>query len=161
MNCNCNSLTEEQEHLLSLFIQEFLPMRGNKRKHVGNEIEYITGTLNLLFSKHFGYTLQRNNILKVFSKLGYKTFTRDAVCNGENKSYKPSSEGNSVRLDSIYSQFNCGYIYVDVDAVMIGYLRKSTMTLPPNTNSALCEVVDSLNKRILKFVMMHKECIEQ
>jgi len=47
-------LNEEQQQLLDKFIESFLPKRGNKRKNSGNELDYVSNTLDKLFKREFG-----------------------------------------------------------------------------------------------------------
>lgn len=140
---------------LSQFIQTFLPKRGNERKNSGNEIEYVTKTLNRIFSKHFNAPLSREEVLGVFINLGYRIFTRNASWDADNKTYKPSKEGASVRLGDVYSTYNCGFLYIDINASDVRMLRKTSITMPPNTNPELAKQVNELKCRIQKFISTH------
>jgi hypothetical protein len=54
-----NGFTKEQINILDNFIQEFLPPRGNKRKNSGNELDYVTTTLDRVFKQNFGFNLNQ------------------------------------------------------------------------------------------------------
>jgi hypothetical protein len=46
-----NKLNKNQQVILKEFITRFLPQRGNKRKNLGNEIEYVQTALDKVFKK--------------------------------------------------------------------------------------------------------------
>ena len=145
----------EKQKLLSAFIQTFLPKRGNERKNSGNEIEYVTKTLNRIFSKHFNTPLSREEVLSVFINLGYRIFTRNASWDAEKKTFRPSKEEESVRLGDVYSTYNCGFLYIDINASDVRMLRKASITMPPNTNPELAKQVNELKCRVQKFISTH------
>lgn len=140
---------------LSQFIQTFLPKRGNERKNSGNEIEYVTKTLNRIFSKYFNAPLSREEVLGVFINLGYRIFTRNASWDAEKKTFHPSKEGESVRWGDVYSTYNCGFLYIDINACDVRMLQKTSTTMPPNTNPELARQVNELKCRIQKFISTH------
>lgn len=145
----------EKIETLSQFIQTFLPKRGNERKNSGNEIEYVTKTLNRIFSQHFNVPLSREEVLGVFINLGYRIFIRNASWDAEKKTFRPSKEEESVRLGDVYSAYNCGFLYIDINASDVRMLRKASITMPPNTNLELAKQVNDLKDRIQKFNSAH------
>lgn len=145
----------EKIETLSQFIQTFLPKRGNERKNSGNEIEYVTKTLNRIFSQHFNVPLSREEVLGVFINLGYRIFIRNASWDAEKKTFRPSKEEESVRLGDVYSEYNCGFLYIDINASDVRMLRKASITMPPNTNLELAKQVNDLKDRIQKFISVH------
>jgi hypothetical protein len=64
-------MKNNQKKLLENFIIEFLPPTENKIKRSGNELEYITRTLDKLFIQNFSFNLSKTEITESFSRLGY------------------------------------------------------------------------------------------
>jgi len=151
MKLNQDQLNENQKEILIAFIEQFLPKRGTKRKNSGNEMEYITTTLNLVFKKNFGFNLNRPNIIDAFEELNYSIFTKNGEWDSEIKTYKPSITGNSVRIGDIYSDYNAAYVYVDIEPLIVRQLMLTAKTLPVNTNQLKVNATNEMNKRIELF----------
>lgn len=52
-------LTEAQKNIVLDFIRKFLPKRGNKRKHSGNELEYVANVIDRIIKQQFCFNLTR------------------------------------------------------------------------------------------------------
>lgn len=129
-----SKLDDRQQEILREFIKTFLPRTATKRKNSGNEIDYVHSTLDRIFIQHFGFNLTADNILDAFQNLGYTLFTLNGVWDSENKIVKPSKTGDLIRHRKGYSDFNASFVYVEVKADTIRFLRKATASLPLNTN---------------------------
>lgn len=70
-------MTENQKKLLENFIVKFLPKTRNQRKYSGNELDYITRTLNKVFIQNFSFNLSKQEIVYCFFKLGYEIFDKN------------------------------------------------------------------------------------
>jgi len=127
-------LTANQENIVKAFIQKFLPKRGNKRKHSGNELEYVTGVVNRIMKQQFGFNLTRKNMIKCFEDLQYAIFTRNGDWDSENKKMIPCAKGNIVRMGDAYSDYDAMFNYVDVEALVVRELKLRTAKLPPNAS---------------------------
>ncbi len=92
---NKNKLTENQKGILRIFIEQFLPKRGTKRKNSGNEMEYIGSALNLVFKKNFGFNLNRQNIIEAFEEMEYSIFAKKSDWDPELKRTNPSFDASS------------------------------------------------------------------
>jgi hypothetical protein len=148
-------MDNNQKEILKLFIGQFLPKRGTKRKNSGNEMEYIGTALNLVFKKNFGFNLDRQSILGAFEELDYEVFTKNAEWHPEPKEYKPSLKGNSVRVGDVYSDNNAAYVYVDIEPLTIRLLMLTAKTLPVNTNQSKVDAAKEMGKRIELFKKTH------
>jgi hypothetical protein len=137
--------------MLELFIETFLPKQENKRKYSGNEIEYISNTLNRIFQKQFGFKLTTKEILGTFEKMGYNIYNKFSSLNSENKNFKPSTQGDCIRFDSPYKENNAAFIYVNVSSAFVRQLWLTTTTLPPNTNMEKLLAINALKREIEKF----------
>lgn len=151
-----NILTDNQSYILESFIKQFLPKRGNKRKHSGNELEYVSNTIDRIIKRNFGFNLKRQNVLEVFIKLGYDIFTKKGDWNCETKEYQPSKIGEYIRIEDFYSDFDAMFIYIDIDPINLRELKLSTFTMPPNAGEKKIllkqqqqERIDSFKKNIL------------
>ena len=94
-------------------------------------------------------------MLGVFINLGYRIFIRNASWDAEKKTFRPSKEEESVRLGDVYSAYNCGFLYIDINASDVRMLRKASITMPPNTNLELAKQVNDLKDRSQKFISAH------
>jgi hypothetical protein len=146
-----NELTSDQQEILESFIKQFLPKRGNKRKNSGNEIDYITTTLNKVFIKDFGFNISRKNILDTFAKLNYDIFNKNGEWKPDVKDYKPSKSGNSIRFDEGYSDYNASFIYVDISPSIFRQLMLTIFTPPPHTKKEKIIGTEEMKKQIELF----------
>jgi len=129
-----SQLDKKQKTILRDFIKTFLPQTGTKRKNSGNELDYIHTTLDRLFIQHFEFNLTREEILNAFQELDYFIFPLKGDWDADNKIIKPSNTGNLIDYGNGYSTYNASFLYIEVKAETVRYLRKATATLPPNTN---------------------------
>lgn len=142
-------LTAEQKEILTSFIVRFLPKRGNRMKHSGNELEYVTAKIDRIMKQQFGFNVSRRNVLDRFEKLQYDIFTKNGDWDSENKKMKPSAKGDMVRMDDGYA--DAMFIYIDVDALVVRELKLATFTLPPNANLQTIERKKQLDEQIAIF----------
>jgi hypothetical protein len=129
MKLNHGKLDENNKNTLRTFIKQFLPKRGTKRKNSGNEIEYIGNALNLVIKRNFGFNINRQAILEIFEELEYSIFTKFGEWNSEEKKYKPSQMGESIRFGDVYSDNSTGYIYIDIEPKIVRQLMLTVKTL--------------------------------
>jgi hypothetical protein len=155
MKLNQVQLDKNQKEILRIFIEQFLPKRGTKRKNSGNEMDYIRTTLNLVFIKNFGFNLNRRNIIEAFEEQKYTIFIKNSEWDSESKKYKPSIKGNSVRFGDVYSDYNAAYIYVDIEPLIVRQLMLTVRTLPEHTNQLKVNATNEMNKRIELFRKTH------
>lgn len=144
-----SQLTATQNDIVNSFILKFLPKRGNKRKHSGNELEYVTTAINRIMKQQFGFDVTRKNVLNCFGELQYDIFTRNGNWDSENKKVIPSKKGDLIRLDDAYT--DAMFIYIDVDALAVRELKLGTFKLPPNANAQTIEKKKQLDEQILLF----------
>lgn len=148
-------LDNRQIKILQGFIQTFLPPTNNKRKYTANELDYIHGTLDKLFIQKFGFNLTRQSIYEAFVSLGYETFTRNGEWNREIKEVIPSKKGEvNNKMVGKYFEQEAAYTYFEVSADSVRNLRKSTATLPRNTNQIKSDTIEELKANIQTFVLL-------
>ena len=147
-----NNLTKRQINILDNFIREFLPPRGNKRKNSGNEMDYVTTALDKVFKQNFGFNLDRHILLNAFEILGYDIFEKEGNIDHENKTFKPANNGNvKTKIVGVGNfKIEAPFTYIDISAVTIRYLMKTTAQLPENTNSDTFPKTKELKIKIQK-----------
>lgn len=148
-------LNKKQLDLLETFINSFLPKRGNKRKNLGNELDYVTTTLNKIFIQNFGFNLNRCQILEIFKKMGYEIFEVNSTWDAEEKVYKPSKNGNSWKIVGFSQIKESPYTYIDISSTIIRELMRTTMNLPEHTNSERVKNTEMLKQKIADFKSAH------
>lgn len=148
---NDTSLTANQETIVKTFIQKFLPKRGNRRKHSGNELEYVSGLIDRVMKQQFGFNLTRKNVLKCFEELQYNIFTKNGDWDSENKKMIPSQKGDIVRMGDAYSDYDAMFIYVDVEALLVRELKLSTSKLPPNASEETQQRKNEIDNQLALF----------
>ena len=134
-------MENNQKKLLENFIIEFLPPTGNQRKHSGNELEYITRTLDKVFIQTFGFNLSKEEIAYCFFKLGYQIFDKNGVFDSNTKKTKPT-----IINESYFLSLNC-YTYFDIRPKSMRQLMLITSKLSKITNS---EKIDETKKMKIK-----------
>lgn len=145
------SLTANQEAIVKAFIQKFLPKRGNKRKHSGNELEYVTSVLNRITKQQFGFNLTRKNVLKCFEEMQYDIFTRNGDWDSKNKKMIPSAKGDTTRMGDAYSLYDAMFIYIDVEALVVRELKLGTAKLPPNASDETRKLKHEIDSQLSLF----------
>lgn len=148
---NRNKLDASQAAILSDFITEFLPTTGTKRKYTANEIYYIHETLNRIFMQQFGFKIPFEELKKTFENLGYTIFELKGKLDNESKVLRPSKNGELNVIRSIDKAFVKGFLFIDVKADTVRYLRKTTATLQPNTNPDKFDKTKVLMEKIENF----------
>lgn len=95
-------MDKNQKILLENFIVEFLPPTGTQRKNSGNELDYITRTLDKVFIQNFGFNLSKFEITNCFSRLGYQIFDKKGIFDYETKKIKPTNTHNESNFVPLY-----------------------------------------------------------
>lgn len=146
-------LTDNQTIILKNFIQEFLPSTGQKRRYSTNELRYIHATLDRIFKVQFGFNINPEDVLNAFIEMGYHNMTLKGEWKEDLKEIIPSKSGESVS-GGIYSEYQAGFIYVDVQASTVKDLRRCTIETP---NTGLLKSATSviLKKNIGDFKAIH------
>lgn len=150
-------LEPPQKDILKKFIVSFLPKRGNKRKGLKNEIEYISTTIDRILHQHFNFHITKEHILNAFEELKYPLFLKKSRWDTDKKEYIPSNQGTYIRLDNAYKDYNAAFIYVDIEPSIVGQLRLITSGLPPQTNKERQDEKEEITKRIYLFEQTIKD----
>lgn len=143
-------LEPKQRTFLKIY-NYFLPMRGNKRKGLRNEIAYTEEALARIFNQYFGFSITREHVLDAFEELQYPIFLKKGEWNSDKKDFLPSNKGTSVRKDEGYTNYNAGFIYIDIEPTIVGQLRLVTAGLPNNTGDERLKEKAEMVKRISLF----------
>lgn len=147
-----SELTKKQLNILNKFIQIFLPTRGNQRKNSGNELDYVTATLDKLFIQNFGFNLSRHVILKAFKGLGNAIFEKEANFDYAKKKNRPADIGNlKGKTVGVGNIIEAPFTYIDISSDTIRHLMKTTAQLPENTNTQSLDKIEKLKSGIQEF----------
>ena len=84
-------MDNNQKILLENFIVQFLAPTRTQRKYSGNELDYITRTLDKVFLQNFGFNLKKEEIAYCFFKIGYQIFNKNGVFDSNTKKTKPTN----------------------------------------------------------------------
>jgi hypothetical protein len=122
-------MKNNQKKILENFIIEFLPPTQNKVKRSGNELEYITRTLDKLFIQNFSFNLSKTEITESFSRLGYQIFDKIGIVDYEKKRIKPAF------IDVSNTSLPIQYIYFEISPKTMRQLMLTTSKLLQITNS--------------------------
>ncbi|MCH7410190.1 hypothetical protein MM239_12350 [Belliella sp. DSM 111904] len=143
-----SKLKDTEYQILKSFIEHFLPIRGNERKNSGNEIDYISSTLELVFKKYFDFNVNDVDVLEIFEDLNYKIFTKNGKWDSENKLIKPTSGQNLIKQSKkAYQNYDVAYIYIDIEPKTVRTLKLTVKELPENTSpSKANDVIEMTNK---------------
>lgn len=145
------TLNEQQSIILDSFITHFLPKRGNKRKHSGNELEYVTKTIDRIIKQNFGFNLTYSNVLNAFVKLDYSIFHKNGEWDSDTKQYKPSVTGDTTRGDDTYLNSQTMFIYIDIDPKILRELKVATLGMSPNAGESKIALKQRQQERINSF----------
>lgn len=143
-------MKNNQKKLFENFIIEFLPPTGSKRKYSGNELDYITRTLDKLFSQNFSFNLSKTEITECFSRLGYQIFDKIGIIDYENKKIKPAFINDSNKSLPIK------FIYFEISPKTMRQLMLATRKLSEITNS---EKIDKNEKMKIKIEIFKNKII--
>ncbi len=147
-----NKLNPEQWSILKQFIQKFLPQRGNKRKNSGNELDYVSITLNRVFIQHFGFNLERYEVIDAFEELGYQTFEREEEIDYDAKTSRPVINGtNKIKKIGVGNRLEAPFTFIDISAKTVRNLMRATATLPETTNPQKSYEVEKLKRELEGF----------
>lgn len=138
-------MENNQKRILENFIVEFLPPTKNKIKRSGNELEYITRTLNKLFIQNFSFNLSKTEITQSFSRLGYQIFDKIGIVDYEKKIIKPAFTNESN--NSLPIQF----IYFEISPKTMRQLLLTTSKLSQITNSEKIENIEKMKIKLENF----------
>jgi hypothetical protein len=117
-------LLPDQEYILEKFLDEFLPPTENKRKHSGNEINFITNSLNRVFVGEFGFRLNNKLLLKAFKTKGYSVFNLSSRWDVEAKDIKPDFKSRE------YSD-KPSYTFINVNPTTVRDIKRIFVKLNP------------------------------
>ena len=135
-------MESNQKILLENFILEFLPTTGNQRKYSGNELDYITRTLDIVFLQNFGFNLKKEEIAYCFFKLGYQIFYKNGVFDSNTKKTKPTNEDEGYFLT-----LDC-YTYFNISPRTMRQLMLTTTKLSDITNSVKIDNTEKMKIKI-------------
>ncbi|MBN8663675.1 MAG: hypothetical protein J0L83_03830 [Chitinophagales bacterium] len=152
-----SKLNSKQQYVLEEFLITFLPKTGHKRKNPANEFEYIHTTLNKVFIKHLGFKLTADDVLFALETLGYNFFPLKGTWDTEDKSVRPSKSGDLIRYGTAYSKYEASFLYVEVKADTVRFLKRTTTTLPPHTKPDKNAKTNLLLNHIKHFKKNHTE----
>jgi hypothetical protein len=138
-------MKNNQKKLLENFIIEFLPPTENKIKRSGNELEYITRTLDKLFIQNFSFNLSKTEITESFSKLGYQIFDKIGIVNYEKKRIKPAF------IDESNTSLPIQFIYFEICPKTMRQLMLTTSKLSQITNSEKIENIEKMKIKLENF----------
>lgn len=144
-------LTQEQKELLDAFILKFLPKRGNKRKHSGNELDYVRTTLNRVFIQNYGFNLSLRDIVECFERLDYQIFHRDQDWDYKNDKMIPGQNVDRLSVETYPSNFYEGLVYFDIFPETIRKLMRTTAKLPNNSPKEMVEDTAKLKAELQDF----------
>lgn len=131
--------------LIENFIVEFLPPTGTQRKYSGNELDYITRTLDKVFLRNFGFNLTKEEIAYCFFKLGYQIFDKNGVFDSNTKKIKPTNEDEGYFLT-----LDC-FTYFNISPKSMRQLMLTTSKLSEITNSVKIDVTEKMKIKLEKF----------
>ena len=131
--------------LLENFIVEFLPPTGTQRKCSGNELDYITRTLDKVFLQNFGFNMKKEEIADCFFKLGYQIFDKNGIFDSNTKKTKPT-----IINESYFSSLNY-YTYFDIRPKSMRQLMLTTSKLSEITYSEKINNTEKMKLKLEKF----------
>jgi hypothetical protein len=134
-------MEKNQKKILENFIVEFLPPTENKIKRSGNELEYITRTLDKLFIQNFSFNLSKTEITESFSRLGYQIFDKIGIVDYEKKRIK------AAFIDELNNSLPIQFIYFEISPKAMRQLMLTTSPLSKITNS---KKIDDTEKMKIK-----------
>lgn len=141
----------EKQQILEKFITFFFEPTGNKRKNSGNELDYVSATLNRVFKQNFGFNLDRKTIKMTFLNLGFQVFYLNAKYDPETKKYLPSINGEITEKQIYDNEPESPYTYFDIEPIVVRYLKKTTSKLPKTTNSVKYSETEKMKLKIEEF----------
>lgn len=139
-----------QKEILENFIVKFLPPTGNQRKYSGNELEYITRTLDKVFIQNFGFNLSKEEVAYCFFKLSYQIFEKNGCFDLNTKKVKTSNAD-----EGYFFILNC-YTYFNISPKTIRQLMLTTSKLSEITNSVK---IDNNEKMKIKLEIFKNKII--
>lgn len=141
-----------QKLIIEKFLLVFLEPIPSERKNSGNELDYITTTLDRIFKQNFGFNLDRRTIENKFQQLGYKVFHKNQTYDPDKKRHSPSINGEIIgKQVGLGTDIEPPYTYFNVDPKTIRILMRTTATLPESTNNAKYMETELMKKKIIEF----------
>ncbi|MEZ7498189.1 hypothetical protein QO200_05490 [Flavobacterium sp. Arc3] len=138
-------MEKNKKKLLENFIIEFLPPTGNKRKYSGNELDYITRTLDKVFIQNFGFNLSKEEIADCFSRLNYEIFDKIGILDYEKKRIKPAF------IDESNTSLPIQFIYFEISPKTMRQLMLTTSQLSEITNSKKTDDTEKMKIKLELF----------
>jgi hypothetical protein len=135
-------MDKHHKTLLENFILEFLPPTWTQRKYSGNELEYITRTLDKVFIQNFGFNLSTEEVAYCFFKLGYQIFDKNGVYDLNTKKTKPTNEDEGCFLT-----LDC-FTYFNISPKSMRQLMLITSKLSQITNSLKIDDVEKTKNKL-------------
>lgn len=135
-------MENNQKKILENFIIEFLPPTGTKRKYSGNELDYITRTLDKIFIRNFAFNLSKFEIANCFFKLGYQIFDKDGYLDLNTKKTKPT-----IINERYFLSLNC-YTYFDIKPKSMRQLMLTASKLSEITNSQKIDEIEKMKFKL-------------
>lgn len=152
MKSQIHKLESKQEKILESFIFTFFEPTRTKRKNSGNELDYISTTLDKIFKQNFGFNLNRRQIENAYKKLGYQIFYKNGIYNSETKKSSPKKNGEiNLKISGFQSGIESPYTYFDIDPKIVRTLMRTISKLSETTNISKHYEVESMRKKILEF----------
>lgn len=148
-------MTQNKDELLVKFLQHFFEPTNNKRKNSGNELEYISDTLNRVFKQNFGLSLTPSEVHQAFERCEFEIFYRNAEYDTESKKITPKIDGQidtkvSGRIgDEIYA--GSPYTFFNIKPSVVRVLKRTTATLPKSTSEEKLKEVNEMREKIKFF----------
>jgi hypothetical protein len=143
-------MEKNQKKILENFIIEFLPPTESKRKYSGNELDYITRTLDKVLIQNFAFNLSKFEIADCFFELGYQIFYKNGVFDSTTKKIKLTNEDAGYFLI-----LNC-FTYFNISPKSMRQLMLTTSKLSEITN---CRKIHNTEKMIIKIDLFKKKTI--
>jgi hypothetical protein len=138
-------MRKNQNKILENFIAEFLPPIGTKRKYSGNELDYITTTLDKVFIQNFSFNLSKSQIADCFSRLNYEIFDKHGIYNSITKKIKPTA------LEEVNILEPQQFTYFNIKPKSLRQLMLTTSQLSIITNSKKIDDTEKMKSKIEKF----------
>lgn len=135
-------MEKNQKKILENFIIKFLPPTRNQRKYSGNELDFITRTLDKVFIQNLGFNLSKFEIIDCFSRLNYQIFNKIGIYDNLSKKIKPAfvNEVNNLNLPQ--------FTYFNISPKTIRQLMLTTSKLAESTNSVKFNNIEKMKIKL-------------
>lgn len=145
-------LDANQQRILEKFIIHFFEPTDHKRKTSGNELDYITKTLNKVFIRNFGFNLDRSMVANTFTSLGYNVFHKNQTYKSDTKKFVPAYKGEIMEISyAPFGETELPYTYYNIDTKVVRHLMLSVCKLDENPSTEKRKENEDLRKQIVDF----------